>query len=86
MNRVTIVYNRLLNSFRQSSISTAGRNISVLASIGVAVQGDGQTEFDTWQELIRAADAALYSAKSLGRDRCCVFGSTDTATNGPTID
>ena len=37
------------------------------ASVGIAVAPDDATEF---QQLLRAADGAMYRAKALGRDRC----------------
>lgn len=45
-----------------------GQPIAVTLSVGVAVTGPAITTSD---ELFKAADAALYRAKELGRDRVC---------------
>ncbi len=48
----------------------AGRSHQVSASIGVAMfPVDG----DSFDELLKNADTAMYQAKSAGRDRCCFF-------------
>jgi diguanylate cyclase (GGDEF)-like protein len=47
-----------------------GHNLSVHASVGVAVAGDGA---ETADDLIRDADVAMYSAKSRGKGRFEVF-------------
>lgn len=53
--------------------------LSLRASLGVAALAPGtQADADT---LLRAADAALYRAKALGRDRVCVAGE-DEARQG----
>jgi diguanylate cyclase (GGDEF)-like protein len=45
----------------------SARDARVSASVGIAVAPDDATEF---QQLLRAADGAMYRAKALGRDRC----------------
>lgn len=48
------------------SVESLGSLFSTTASIGTAAVADGDVELD---ELLRYADAALYKAKSAGRDR-----------------
>jgi diguanylate cyclase (GGDEF)-like protein/PAS domain S-box-containing protein len=51
-------------------ISFDGRNLSVVASIGIAHSFDGTVDAD---ELIRNADLAMYDAKAHGGGRCRSF-------------
>ena len=46
-------------------------------SLGVAAFSDGAGDFSSW---IRAADSALYQAKSAGRNRCIAFICSEPAT------
>jgi diguanylate cyclase (GGDEF)-like protein len=48
----------------------AGRELFPTASIGIALW---QPRYNSGEEMLRDADAAMYRAKSLGRDRCAVF-------------
>lgn len=48
----------------------AGQEVSVGASIGIAISGPGCC---TANQLLRAADTAMYRAKQEGRSRCAVF-------------
>ncbi|WP_051367992.1 sensor domain-containing diguanylate cyclase [Hamadaea tsunoensis] len=50
-------------------IFVSGRTVTVNASIGIALSGAGRTDA---LELIRAADAAMYQAKSAGRGRSSI--------------
>jgi diguanylate cyclase (GGDEF)-like protein len=63
----TLVAERLRESMRAESVPTAGGAISFTASVGIASHlepaGSGV------ETLLSAADAALYRAKRLGRDR-----------------
>ncbi len=43
-------------------------------SVGVAAFNDGDGDFSSW---VRAADAALYQAKGMGRNRCISFVSNN---------
>jgi diguanylate cyclase (GGDEF)-like protein len=47
-----------------------GHTISVGASVGIALAGDGRLDADT---LLKNADMALYQAKGRGRGVCCLF-------------
>ena len=56
--------------------SVAGQPISVTASFGAAFS---QTLDEPDEDLVRKADAAMYSAKHRGRNRVALFGDADSA-------
>ena len=56
------------------SVSWTGETVSTTASVGVAIAGPGELDA---KALIGRADAALYRAKHLGRNRVCVDGHAD---------
>lgn len=60
---------RLLQVAREP-VSISGQPLRVSASIGIAVYPDDGTD---QRALMRHADAAMYHAKSAGRDRYCFF-------------
>lgn len=62
---------RLCARLRDSPLTIAGRRILVCASFGVAELRDAGSE-DAGDEMVRAADAALYDAKHGGRGRVAV--------------
>lgn len=53
-----------------------GEPIRVTFSGGVATHGEANY-FDTWEELVRAADRVMYAAKLRGRDCTMVYGEDD---------
>jgi diguanylate cyclase (GGDEF)-like protein len=57
---------RLRRAIAGLSVESLGNLFGTTASIGTAAVGDGEVELD---ELMRYADAALYKAKTAGRDR-----------------
>jgi len=60
----------------RTPFSLAGRDLRVSTSIGIAMYpGDGATE----HELLTNADAAMYHAKTLGRDTYCFFEASMNA-------
>lgn len=61
---------RKLISLLSEPYDLDGRHVRVGATIGIALQGDGQRGPDG---LIHSADLALYQAKSLGRGSFCFF-------------
>jgi diguanylate cyclase (GGDEF)-like protein len=63
-----MVAKRLLEGFRQP-FPVAGREISVTASIGIALNGPG----DGVDELLRNADVAMYTVKESGRGWYAMF-------------
>lgn len=56
-----------------SPIAVAGHSVQVGASIGIAIYPDDARQPD---ELLAAADTALYEAKAAGRGHCCFFHPT----------
>ncbi len=60
----------------RTPFSVAGRDLRVSTSIGIAMYpGDGATQ----HELLTNADAAMYHAKTLGRDTYCFFEASMNA-------
>ena len=70
---------RNLVASRRFPVET-GQEISVTISIGIAGGGGGLLRTDT---LVRDADAAMYSAKSLGRNQTYVFAEPDEDARVP---
>ncbi len=56
-----------------------GEGFRLTISIGLAAHMDGATRFDTPEEMLVAADAALYRSKQDGRNRLTVAGGAMTA-------
>ena len=71
---------RLAHSLR-TPFSVGSREISVTASFGVATSRD-RDEAD--EDLVRRADAAMYTAKQRGSNRVAVFGDLEDADNALT--
>jgi HD-GYP domain-containing protein (c-di-GMP phosphodiesterase class II) len=65
---------------RQRFIVAPGQEISVTISIGIAGGTGGQLRTEA---LIRDADAAMYSAKSLGRNQTYIFAEPDEDARVP---
>lgn len=64
-----VVANKILTAIR-APFALAGQQAEVQASIGIALYRPGDRRSHT--ELIKDADAAMYQAKQLGRDRYCI--------------
>ncbi|MBK8163223.1 MAG: GGDEF domain-containing protein [Gammaproteobacteria bacterium] len=64
--------NRLLAAFRGTHHLIEGRDIVVTASIGAATHGE-KHEFTSLEDVLKAADQALYSAKRSGRNQAFFF-------------
>lgn len=68
-----ILCERLLKAFRSHTHRLdQDTELVVTASLGVAVHSD-DLRFKTMEEVLRAADDALYAAKHQGRDRCVFY-------------
>ena len=61
---------RLRKMVKALQISVAGVDIPTSVSVGVAIRESGM---ETAEDMLRAADNALYSAKHAGRNRVCLF-------------
>jgi len=73
------VAERVVDIVRSTPFTAGGRTLSVTVSAGVAAFPDhGRTA----TEVMRAADAALYSAKRGGRDRWATAGGADPSSPG----
>ena len=64
-NEAITVYQRLLSEVAENSLATKSGNVSITVSIGVKVL----TGEEYVEELLKAADDALYDAKNNGRNR-----------------
>ena len=84
------VADRLLRALSREPIVVGDRKIDVTASIGVTVSAPGAPHHP--EALLREADAAMYRAKALGRDRFEVFDAalrgvdTDGRLTGPAAE
>lgn len=73
------VAERLLTTLRETNHKLNGDSgITVTGSIGIAVQGEPAT-FNTPEDLVAAADRALYAAKFGGRDQAVVYNEQLTS-------
>jgi two-component system cell cycle response regulator len=63
---------RMLERIRAHRVEWAGTSLSVTASIGVAELGSWMRE---GEDLVKAADQAMYNAKREGRNRICSSGN-----------
>ena len=67
------LFERLRTAVADHPIDTRAGAISITVSFGVSVWRDGEVA----DQLLAAADAALYQAKSAGRNRVVIAGSMD---------
>ncbi len=65
---VALLSQRLMEVFSEP-FDVAGQSVEISASVGVAIGGCA----NTCEELLQAADTAMYAAKSQGRNRVRVF-------------
>jgi two-component system, cell cycle response regulator len=72
-----IIAERIRRGIEERRFEHEGRAIRVTTSIGVATLG-GRC-YDTWEQMIEAADSHLYKAKQLGRNRTHCAGLENTA-------
>lgn len=75
------VAHRILHAFK-TPIVASGMKLDVSVSIGMALFPDAAT---STQGLLRAADAAMYTAKSTGRNRCHLHGSESRGGASPRV-
>jgi two-component system cell cycle response regulator len=68
LKRALSLAERLRRLIAQSPLTQAGQSVMVTVSIGVAGLQRGMS----MEDLIKAADGALYRAKEAGKNRCCM--------------
>ena len=68
-----IVAERLVKNVKKQEFNFAGEVLSVTVSIGCAGNSDVVT--DNAEDLVKAADIALYQAKNAGRDRVVMYST-----------
>jgi two-component system cell cycle response regulator len=73
-----IPFERVRSAVAGNPIATRAGAVPLTMSFGVSIWRDGETE----DELIAAADAALYRAKAGGRDRVCLAGPPTPSGGG----
>jgi diguanylate cyclase (GGDEF)-like protein len=78
------VAQRLCRSVAETPVLTPSGKVPVTISIGIAASD--QFPGATAEELMRAADAALYQAKHTGRARCVLASSADWQAQAPVND
>ncbi len=78
------VAQRLCRSVADTPVLTPSGKVPVTISIGIAASD--QFPGATAEELMRAADAALYQAKHTGRARCVLASSADWQAQAPVND
>ncbi len=77
-----IIANRLVNSFRaMKHIVNDGKEINVTVSIGLSIMGEGES-YSSVEEMLEAADKALYIAKKNGRNRYVIHSRDMDNNNG----
>jgi diguanylate cyclase (GGDEF)-like protein/PAS domain S-box-containing protein len=75
---VNLIGDRILRGVRAPYIED-GRDLSISCSIGIVVTRDPSALPD---QLIRDADEVMYDAKESGRNRCCVYDSSQRLVSG----
>jgi GGDEF domain-containing protein len=63
---------RIVMAFRNTGHVVGSHNAKVTVSIGCATHG-GQIQFSNYNDFVKAADQALYTAKTRGRNRSVPF-------------
>ena len=74
--QASVVCDRIVKAFRQAKHDIGDQTISVTASIGIAALFSVK-EYEQVQELVDAADQALYRAKQTGRDQVLIYGASE---------
>jgi diguanylate cyclase (GGDEF)-like protein len=78
MNGALVMAERVRRTVEAMSVPFRGEALKITASCGVA-SFEAATPYNTWEELIAAADRAVYRAKAKGRN--CVCEAQQTAAD-----
>ena len=79
-----IVAERLLSNLRKQEFTFGTERLTITASIGCA--GNSDVLSDKPEDLVKAADLALYEAKNAGRNNCVVYrGAGEEASTGQSV-
>lgn len=73
-----IVAERIRSTLEKNSITTCAGRVPVTISLGLVTTPDPR--INSAEEIIKAADLALYRAKNSGRNRVCIY---DSKVDGP---
>jgi len=76
-----IVAERLLSNFRKQEFTFGTELVRITASIGCA--GNSDVVSDKPEDMVKAADLALYEAKNRGRNNVVLYQSVGDETYGP---
>ena len=79
---VGLIGERILRTIRTPFLDE-GRDLSVTCSVGIVVASDPLSDPE---QLVRAADRAMYEAKKTGRNRYRVCGPADCSSAGASFD
>ena len=74
-----VVCDRIVEAFRNTLHDAGETQIRVTVSIGISTVYDVK-QFESVQELVDAADQALYRAKTTGRDRVLLYDANEPPT------
>ncbi len=72
---------RLRRSIAEHKFETSAGPLAVTLSIGIASGHDDSMRREDSEQLLRAADTALYAAKAQGRNRVAVAPASQTAAH-----
>ncbi|MGH8222109.1 MAG: GGDEF domain-containing protein [Woeseiaceae bacterium] len=79
VSEAQVVAQRICETMRRTGLNLRGGTVAITLSLGVAEVGPNVESFD---ELLKAADRALYKAKRDGRDRVATAGAGAPSTHG----
>jgi diguanylate cyclase (GGDEF)-like protein len=76
VDEVTAVADRLLKALSSTPIQADGQTVAISVSIGIAFASTPPTPGGGSDALLELADKAMYEAKTAGRNRWVVAGSS----------